>query len=90
LMTVAWSRRLAGSASSALSTSACDAPGLSGGGGGGAPRPSCAPATPAEMMMTAKASNAMRFMVILQILPRSVRIACLLPLRNLSGLGTRT
>ena len=38
-------------------------PGLSGGGGGGAPRPSCAPATPAEMVMTANASNAIRFMV---------------------------
>jgi len=39
LITVAWPRRRSGAARSALSTSACDAPGSSGGGGGGGAAP---------------------------------------------------
>src|SRR5881296_3528417 len=62
LTTVAWSFRLAGAASKALSTSACDAPGSSGGGGGGAPRPSrpCASAL-VEMAIAQRTRRRTRF-----------------------------
>src|ERR1700681_3704812 len=67
-MTVAWSRRLAaGAASTALSTSACDAPG-SNDGGAGAPRPSraCADAL-VEIPRTTRMNRAMRFIPDLQL-----------------------
>src|SRR5687767_15736227 len=59
-MTVAWFRRLAGAASSARSTSACEAPGSSGGGGAGAPRPPCAN-TLVDVASAITAIMAMRF-----------------------------
>src|SRR5262245_4998975 len=60
-MTVAWSFRLAGAATSALSTSACDAPGSSGGGGGGGSPRRCASETVVSIR-TGIAARTMRFM----------------------------
>src|SRR5215510_238504 len=60
-MTVAWSFKLAGAATSALSTSAWDAPGSSGGGGGGGSPRRCA-STLVVTIRTAIATRTMRFM----------------------------
>src|SRR5262245_21131122 len=60
-MTVAWSFRLAGAATRALSTSACNAPGSSGGGGGGGSPRRCA-STLVVTIKTGIASRTMRFM----------------------------
>src|SRR5438552_18738049 len=71
-MTVAWLRRFSGRASTALSTSACDAPGSSGAGGGGAPRPPCANAL-VETDMTTRMNLAMHFIQGLQSIIHSNR-----------------
>jgi hypothetical protein len=64
-MTVTCPRRLAGAASTALSTSACEAPGSSGAGAGAAPRPPCAD-TPIASNSTPITTETKRFMVVLQ------------------------
>src|SRR5687768_16583219 len=64
-MTVAPLRSLSGAARTALSTSACDAPGSSGCGGAPAPRP-CTEAL-ADRTSTPKTTSSIRFITNLQI-----------------------